>query len=282
MIHHYGWKRQSEDKRDYRFSISSREAAVLPSKFSLRPKMPLPDNQLNIGACGPNSGDVLLKFDRSIQTLPYINTSRLFSYYVTRSLMGTINEDSGVDNRTLLKAYNQYGYCDEAICPYVPADFTKTPPQEAYTAAALNRISNYASVAVKATDMKTVIFQGHPFLFGAEVFQGIESDQAAHTGFVPMPSGSPIGGHDVVFCGWDDGLQCFEFEMPWGKDWGLNGFGWWPYAYATNVNLAADFWVVNAVPGSVDPGPPPVPTTKTFIINIPDGLPAGQYKAVAA
>lgn len=259
---HYGWKPQPADHRDFRFAPSRALVASAPPKFSLLPTMPAPVDQGQLGSCGPNSADILLMFDQGAEKLSYHGSSRLFTYYITRAAMGTVGQDSGVDNRTMLKALAQAGYCpDESLWPYDISKFTQQPPQSAYDLAAQNKIVSYAAVGQDLASMKAAILSGFPFLFGFSVYPEFESPQVARTGVVPMPMPGErsIGGHDIVLFGWDDATQTFDFMNPWGAGWGVNGTGKIPYAYATNPRLSGDFWVINAVPGAPEPTPPPGP-----------------------
>src|ERR1019366_5501743 len=97
MAHHYGWRREKKDHRDFHFSPSHRFRASLPSQFSLLHTMPQAVEQGELGSCGRSSVDHLLKFDQAKQGVNVTGSSRLFTYYITRTLMGTINTDSGVD-----------------------------------------------------------------------------------------------------------------------------------------------------------------------------------------
>jgi hypothetical protein len=48
----------------------------------------------------------------------YIDRSKLFLYYNTRILMGTVNVDSGAYLRDVLKAAQKYGICNETLWQY--------------------------------------------------------------------------------------------------------------------------------------------------------------------
>lgn len=242
-----------------------------------------PLNQSSLGSCGANTADELIEFDQKAEGQPVQSASRLFIYYCTRSLMGTVSQDSGVDNRTMLKALAQYGYCDESLWPYDVTKFASKPSAAAFAYAATNKITSYAAVAVNLAAMKAAIVSGFPFMFGFDVYQQIESDQAAQTGVLtmPPPGATPIGGHDVTIWGYDDARQVFNFRNHWSKNdgspWGDNGNGTIPYAYATNPSLCSDFWAINAVPGAVTPPvpvnpPAPVPVSGNYVLRLANGV----------
>ncbi|TMJ00783.1 MAG: peptidase [Alphaproteobacteria bacterium] len=256
-----GWRKQSPDQRDFRYAPPNHVMAALPPAVDLTSGMGQVLDQSSLGSCGAHAVDSLIMFDQQKQGMPVTSSSRLLIYYFTRVIMGTVNEDSGVDNRTLLQALNKYGFCDESLWPYDISKFTQRPPDAAIQAASGSLVQNYASVRQDLATMKGTIASGFPFLYGFTVYASFESDQVARTGIVPMPGRSEqvYGGHDVVICGYDDHTQRFKFKNSW-NGWGENnsGYGYFPYAFATNPDLASDFWVINAIP-SVTPVPPPPP-----------------------
>lgn len=285
---YYGWKRQQPDRRDFRFTPNPEIFAALPPAADLTAGMGSVLDQGPLGSCGPNSIDSLVMFDQQKQGMAVDSISRLFTYYTTRQLMGTTGEDSGVDNRTMLKALHQYGFCSETLWPYDPVyaegqhqqTAFKTPPQSAYTAALPNAINNYAAVAQNLDIIRGCIASGFPFLFGFTVYESFESPQVSHTGMVPMPgsSESVLGGHDVCIVGYNDATQRLKFKNSW-NGWGENnsGYGYFPYAYALDSNLSGDFWVINAIPGG---GPTPPPSAKLFSLTFKRAVPKGGLVSI--
>jgi hypothetical protein len=290
---------QKPDHRDYNFMV--REELYKNQPPSSRLPLPDTDDQGAEGSCGPNAIDGMLKFQMRKQGLVVVPTSRQFTYWITRVLMGTTGEDSGVDNRTMLKALAANGYLKpEALWPYSKPLTTK-PTQACFDAALPNRLSNYATVEQNVTVMKATILAGEPFLFGFTCYDQLVSDDAASTGLIANPSGREIGGHDVMFFGYDDMIKCpgasypgsFLFLNSW-NGWGMQntGVGAISYEYATDPNQAGDFWVVNALPDIV-----PLPTPGklfsltfnaavrkggkvTFNATVP--IPAGKYDVFPA
>jgi C1A family cysteine protease len=253
-----GWKRQEPDYRDFHYVVPRTMTAQLPPKADLSANMPPQLDQGELGACGPNSLDECAEYDEKVQGLKVNSASRLFIYWVTRSLMPgkPTDEDSGVDNRTMLKAVAKYGFCNETLWPYKVAKFSHKPPQSCFTAARKNRIKSYAAVQQNLAQMKGCIASGFPFLFGFDVYESFMTDAVAKTGIVPMPkvaTEKQIGGHDVTFFGYDDSTKMFKFRNHWvnpdGTPWGDHGNGYFPYDYAVS-SMASDFWVINAVPAA--------------------------------
>ncbi|MCC7424800.1 MAG: C1 family peptidase [Planctomycetaceae bacterium] len=273
-----GWIPDAYDPRDLSYSAPSEVAAALPSKTNNRAKFKTPVyEQGPIGSCGPHSCTSDIAFDGDVKGVT-LRPSRLFGYYISRDVMGTINSDSGVSNREMLKAYARFGWCDESLWPYEPNRFKVKPPPEAYAQAATRKIETYLRVPQQLDQRKACLAGGDPFIFGFSVFSSMETPDVARTGNVPMPrqGDRQVGGHDVLIVDFDDDRQVFIFRNSWGDDWGEAGYGTIPYQYALHPQLASDFWTIRwsvVAPPSPPPEPGPLPDTPKVSIHLeyPDG-----------
>src|SRR5262245_43876786 len=111
LDHHYGWCPSLPDQRDelYAYRANRVEVLALPPSVDLAsPSLPLL-NQGALGSCAPHAAVQDLFFNDTSQPL----ASRLYVYYNTRVLMGTVAQDSGSDLRSLMKALARWGWCDE-------------------------------------------------------------------------------------------------------------------------------------------------------------------------
>lgn len=286
----HGWVRQPLDPRD-RFLLTPQTQAAALGPYAEVPFSSVPQlDQGNLGSCGPNTAAELIIYDQLTQGLPMVGASRLFIYWFTRQLMGTTGQDSGVDNRSMSKALAGNGFPAEALWAYddTLTAMRRKPTPDVVAAAAPNKIVDYAAVVQSLTQMKGCIAgaadgKGRPFIFGFDVFQQIQSDQAADNGILSDPSGLPIGGHDVSIVGYSDverpGEEAghkwpaghFKFRNHWmnssSQRWGDNGYGYVSYAYALSAAHAGDFWAYNSVPGS--PPLPPLPPDPPLPPNPP-------------
>jgi C1A family cysteine protease len=280
----FGWKPSPPDHRDIFYSAPLLLKAFLPAEVDLSanwsssPWNPV-WNQGSLGSCGPNTAlaDTVFAALRQ-QNLPNCPMpSRLFVYYTTRMLMGTVSYDSGVENRAMLKALAQYGWCDESMWPYNINRFREKPPQECFEQAKTRKVSQYLAVEQNLEDMKACLAGGDPFIFGFTVYNSI--DQAEKTGLIPYPRRTDrvVGGHDVLVCGYSSINNTFKIRNSWGPSWGHGGFGYIPFEYAINPRLAADFWTIrhSALPDIVPPLPPDPPQPPTPPIP-PEPLPSGK------
>ncbi len=269
-----GWVRQLPDIRDERFAFGPTLASgALPPSYDLSddpPSVPPWEpvwNQGSIGSCGPHSMGANVVFNqfiplRGLAAAAPVMPSRLFLYYAARTVMGTVGSDSGVSNRDMLKALARYGWCDESLWPYDPAKFTTNPPRAVWDkAAAMAAQIVYRAVAQDLATMKACLVEtDRPIIFGFSVYQSMMSAEVQRTGVIPFPTSRDrqAGGHDVLIVGYDDARQAFRLRNSWGQ-WGERGYGWIPYRYATNPNLAGDFWSVSLTGNDPTPRPPDPP-----------------------
>lgn len=171
--------------------------------------------------------------------------SRLDLYAMTRELEGTpLSEDSGCQVRDVFKAMARWGVCFEHTWPYVEARFSQQPPRKAMVEALNHKAIVYLRCAT-LHDIKQSIADGYPAIGGFTCFESLESDSTSQTGDVPMPSPGEgeIGGHCVLFVGYDDATRMLTFQNSWGTSWGKTGYGRLPYGYVEQ-GLADDFWTV--------------------------------------
>ncbi len=290
----YGWKPSLPNHADPKFAPPPHlVTATLPDTVDLSsPILPAPFepclDQGQLGSCGPNTltEDLSLIAERN-EKIKINLPSRLFIYWCTRVLMKTTNQDSGVDNRTMMKALAQYGWCDDSLWPYHddPNTFKVQPPQAAFTQAATRKIDAYYSVNQVLATMQSCIASGYPFIFGFTVYASFEGPGPASNGIIPMPGVTEqiAGGHDITACGYTNvnrpgvmpgniwPARTFKMRNHWydapGQPWGDGGYAYIPYEYATNPELSSDFWmikksglVVGPTPTPPSPTPTPTPT----------------------
>lgn len=278
----YGWMPSPPDFRDRYWFAPDVILEALPQNVDLsRPSPGKPWDpswsQGSLGSCGPHAMGADIVFAQFADLKKAAMPSRLFMYYNARAEMGTIGQDSGVYNRAMLKSLADNGWCDEDLWPYEISKFKSRPPPAAYEQAATRKGAiQYLRVIQDLNQMKACIAGGDPFIFGFSVYSSMETGGVDKSGDIPMPGqfDRMVGGHDVLIVGYDDFSQRFKLKNSWGP-WGLDGYGTIPYSYATNSQLATDFWTVRKAgilppPNPPDPSPPippgplpPVPPNPT-------------------
>lgn len=254
---YFGWKPDVPDHRDHYFS-SFRATATLPTFVDLRSSCPTPFNQFSLGSCTANAVAGSIKFSQTKQKLPQIFTpSRLFIYYNTRTLEGTVNVDSGASLRNTIKAVAKWGAPPETDWPYDISKFAVKPSAQAYTIGARHKVLSYLRVYQTSNLPQTCLAEGFPFVFGFAVYDSFMSSAVASTGIVPMPmpTEGSLGGHAVQAVGYNatnepiNGVpgRHFIIRNSWGPYWGVGGYCFMPFDYVLNDDLAADFWTIRQV-----------------------------------
>jgi C1A family cysteine protease len=177
--------------------------------------------------------------------------SSLFLYKMTRVLLGR-QGDTGAPLRATLKALVRFGLPPCRLCPNLVEHFDDDPPAflfayaRDYQGAVYLRLHDASSSDQTLAQVKSFLAAGFPAVFGFMVCDTLQAD-----GAIPFPScfDRPLGGVAAVAVGYDDRQRvssergALRVLLPWGDDWGENGYGWLPYRYVFD-NLAADFWTL--------------------------------------
>ena len=249
MARKYGWKKDPADKRDWQFKhVLKALETTLPAVVDIRSQLSPVENQEDIGSCVANAVVGALEFLelKSMRGMArlwtrYKDLSRLFVYYNARQADGDVEEDNGTTIRTAVKTVAQFGVCPEKTWPYVTRNWPLRPLDQAYKQAKSYLIKDYHRASA-GYEIKQALALDFPVPFGTTLFPAFED--VGSDGKVPMPSGSPIGGHAMLIVGYDTGKQVYIVRNSWGTEWGDKGYCYFPYAYIENPQLADDFWVI--------------------------------------
>jgi len=238
------------DNRDYVVKTSSAQSrgSVDLSNFCTSIK-----NQGNVGSCTAHAGVGLMEFfyRKNMGGKTDDLFSEKFLYYTTRvDVWRNSTEDTGAYLRDTLKSMVQYGVCLETECPYVlpgqnACNYREKPNVSAYKQALNFQVTKYARVSETnrgqcLQDLKNLLAGGYAFMGGFVCYQNVFTGS---NGLIPLPRGRVVGGHAVLFVGYDDERQVFKFKNSWGSSWGDKGYGYLPYQYVLSGNLF-DLWTV--------------------------------------
>jgi C1A family cysteine protease len=243
----YGWIRDLPDQRDYTYLLPQQPFFLAPY-YNMKDKMPPVYNQGKLGSCTAQAiaGALHYEWIQHKKPNPFI-PSKLYIYYNERYLEGSINQDRGAMIRTGMKAINNWGFCKETLCPYIISKFAVRPTDEAYSDGGTRRVFQYARAQQDRNFLQTTLSGDQPVVFGFSVYESF--NRVGSSGIVPMPAMSErqLGGHAVLLVGYDNSRQLYCFRNSYGSGWGDRGYGYLPFAYVENSNLAHDFWVVKSV-----------------------------------
>jgi C1A family cysteine protease len=263
--HHFGWKPDLPDARDIKLFFGDavecvdgmvcdltrhhhKPTPVLPAELDLRTLLTFPDpyDQLDLGSCTANATGAALEVLEIAEEMP----SRLFEYFNTRWVEGTVSSDSGGQIRDAIKVAGKAGICPESEWPYDPTQFAVQPPQSCYIDGLKEVALTYSSVSANEVQLKSVLASKTPVVVGITVYSSFESPEVAQTGIVPMPdidTEQVLGGHAILLIGYSDATQTWLLRNSWGSSWGQGGYFTLPYAYLTTSGYGSDYWAIEKV-----------------------------------
>ncbi|MGH8427273.1 MAG: C1 family peptidase [Gammaproteobacteria bacterium] len=243
----YGWIPDRPDYRDKLYAAIATPPKKLPSKVDLRAGCSSVENQGNTSSCTANALVGNLEFLEKKASRPAVNLSRLFIYYNERAMEGDVNSDQGAAIRNGVKSLVKQGVCPESEWPFKIAMIKRKPSAVCYKQAADHRITSYHRI-IGLKQMRECLAEGYPFVFGFTVYSAFESAAIIKTGKLnlPKPGEKSCGGHAICAVGYNDATKRLLIRNSWGADWGMKGYFTMPYDYASNNNLADDFWTIRA------------------------------------
>lgn len=241
----YGWHRSERPTLHARYQMPAFHAAGhLPASVDLTPGCPAVYDQGSLGSCTANALAALFQFLLMKEGKPAFVPSRLMIYWGERAMEGTKDEDAGANGDDGVTFLQTKGVCPEATWPYDPSRFAEMPPSRAWAEAIHHKVAHPVALDnTSLAEVRSCLATGYPVAFGFHAYPGLEAESTAKTGLLPMPGKDEqsIGGHAVLLVGYDDASKRFKVRNSWGPGWGLDGYFFMPYAYATDPKLAADF-----------------------------------------
>ena len=253
MDRKFGWKRDPEDRRDWKFKHVLKEIAIeLPTKVDLRSNLSPVEDQENIGSCVANAVVGSMEYlelkktqKRFLCFKQYRDLSRLFVYYNARRNDGCIEEDCGTTIRSAIKMLAEYGVCDERVWPYDTRKWAERPPDKAYDLAEKREVRDYYR-ASEPHEIMQALALGFPVPFGAMIFEGFQRTDRSGDVELPDTGEQCLGGHAMLIVGYNKNERHFIVRNSWGTRWGHNGYCYFPFDYIECPTLAADFWVIRS------------------------------------
>jgi C1A family cysteine protease len=276
--HTLGANFDKPDKRDLKFPHATpEEIKAYPSSVDLRSADPPIFNQGGVGSCVAQAGVAIFEWlERRVDSSKYFAGSKLAIYKWARDLDGTTG-DVGTSCRQGARTLATYGVPHESLWPYNEGQYDVEPPSNVRADAANYKATSYYTISTGGGDMYTTVNDikksvsiGYPVMFSFLVYPGYDA-ATSYGGKIGLPQAgeSPRGGHANVIVGYYDGIQnrdggygAFVVRNSWGTSWGVSGYGYMPYTFASQ-SLINSAWVVSGEsglqPAPAPPGPAPGP-----------------------
>jgi C1A family cysteine protease len=244
-----GWMPDVPDQRDYIYKAPRPLLKKRPSRVDLRAYMPPIYDQGDLGSCVAQAVGSTLQYLQKKQKRKWFVPSRLFIYYNSRLIDGTISMDCGTYIRSGIKAVNKYGGPEEILWPYVILKFATQPESNVYTEGQEHQLLRYERVSQKIDIIESRLSQGFPIVLGIAIYDSFIDARANRSGYIRMPKRKEklLGGHAIVLVGYNRAKKRFICRNSWGSQWGLKGNFTIPYKYILNRDLADDLWTVQLV-----------------------------------
>jgi len=240
-----GCKRGPDDQRD--FILLCGVGKELPKSIDLRSLCSPVENQRRLNSCTANACVGAMEMLEKKQDLPQQDLSRLYVYYNTRLLEGSVYKDQGAYISTSMKAIKKYGACLESMWPYKPSDVFTRPGNECYADGDTRQSVEYARVG-QGYGILAALADGFPVAFGMMLYPSF-SRIAGRTGVArpPSPKEPPVGGHAMLIVGYDMEISMYIVRNSWGTKWGKGGYCYIPCAMVNNPNMSWDFWAIRSI-----------------------------------
>lgn len=254
--HLFGCRPSPRDLRDdpHRFKAPSFVTLRLRAKYDPRilapSTLPRVEDQSTLGSCvghGWSSGcefrlrTLAVAAGKPPTSVPEL--SRLAPYWHGRvDIEGADgSEDTGMYVRSGGKALQQFGTPLERLWPYDVAKFNQAPPPAAEGDARRRQILSYHLLS-NLNDALYALQSGQPVIGGFSVPATI--GDSAKTGVIKLPGAEGIvGGHCVLFVGFDRRRKVLIFQNSWGTGWGDKGYGYLPFTF-WKQGLLTDCWTL--------------------------------------
>lgn len=258
------------DLRDIPFV--PRPGIAIADKLDLMPEVFEVEDQGQIGSCVAN-GMVAECESRLLVAGRPRDLSRLALYTMSLKYEDRLGQQ-GLAPRDALYVARHMGLCDESLYPYDTSLSAVNPPQPVYDEAFKTRVDRYEWVVPFGSSQESVqridnilsaLNERIKTGFAVPVSESIRTltgPWQTHN-YIPVSSTVPaIGGHYMVFIGYDLALRMFLIQNSWGKQHGDGGFIGMPFSIVNHTFFEAS--IIRSFDGAEIPEEPGI---KLEVVN---------------
>ncbi len=223
------------DSRDYKINKFFAARTDFPEEFRIQERIDNIYDQGYVGSCVAFSLKAIKELQELKERKVFTEYSPGFIYLnrfkkenggsYQHTYMG-----EGMEPRDALKSLQLDGVCEYSLFPYNVAfsEYDKYPiPPEAFAHAYPQRISYYFAVET-VNEIKQALIDNGPVQYCIPVYDCVYD--VGKDGLIGTPIGSISGYHSMVIEGWRSDNR-WIVRNSWSKDWGDNGFGYFPFSY---------------------------------------------------
>ena len=250
-----------------------RAGIAIADKLDLMPEVFEVEDQGQIGSCVAN-GMVAECESRLLVAGRPRDLSRLALYTMSLKYEDRLGQE-GLAPRDCLYVARHMGLCDESRYPYDTSLRATDPPPDIYAEAFKTRVDRYEWVAPfgnfwenvqKIDNILSALNERIKTGFAVPVSESIRTLTGPWQGhnYVPVTAGVPsIGGHYMVFIGYDLALRMFLIQNSWGKQHGDGGFIGMPFSVVGHPFFEAS--IIRSFDGAEIPEEPGI---KLEVVNL--------------
>jgi C1A family cysteine protease len=268
MNYSFGCEPDIVDPRDYRLKAGL--DPVFREEIDLSHDLGFEEirDQGSLGACTSFATTDMVRYVRYKTKLSYWEPSQLFTYYATRKLRNTINEDSGATAREALKSTVDYGVTKDNFWPYDITKFAEEPPKQAWDDALTHQSLAYFRLDQTLNDLIGCLSDGYPFTFGMKLYQSFIDYQKAtfFNVIIPIPDRKKekyLGGHCMLAVGYykRNDEYIIIVRNSWGIGFGTRGYVHIPLSLMLDPEVTFDFWTLRTSESDEVPKPETIKPT---------------------
>ncbi len=258
--HYGGWIPDSDEKFASFAKAKIEKIGVNPTAVDLSEKFPTPGSQGMQSSCTAWATAYALKTYLEKVDFGWDQNQKEHQFspaYVYNQINDGVDEGAAISDAMDLIV--KQGVCTLATMSYDYKDY-KTQPNSAQKAeAAKFKSASWGTVSAgNIEEFKTQLASGNAIVAGIPVYDDFDNLSKSNS-IYDNTSGEKSGAHAICFVGYDDNKQAFKLINSWGKNWGIDGYGYMSYQLVTDLKIRG-YVMQDIKNNNITPTPTSIPT----------------------